>query len=73
MAFIMMPMVTAAINALPGRLASHGNAFLNTMRQLAGSIGTAYFKATVYYNTTTQHLSAFGGSQKPIRRTRSYA
>jgi hypothetical protein len=36
MAFIMMPMVTAAINALPGRLASHGNAFLNTMRQLAG-------------------------------------
>ncbi len=28
MAFIMMPMVTAAINALPGRLASHGNALL---------------------------------------------
>ena len=28
MAFITMPMVTAAINALPGRLASHGNALL---------------------------------------------
>lgn len=59
MAFIMMPMVTAAINALPGRLASHGNAFLNTMRQLAGSIGTAIL-VTVMITQTTQHLSAFG-------------
>ncbi len=59
MAFIMMQMVTAAINALPGRLASHGNAFLNTMRQLAGSIGTAIL-VTVMTTQTTQHLSAFG-------------
>ncbi|HCY5963607.1 TPA: DHA2 family efflux MFS transporter permease subunit [Staphylococcus aureus] len=59
MAFIMMPMVTAAINALPGRLASHGNAFLNTMRQLAGSIGTAIL-VTVMTTQTTQNLSAFG-------------
>ncbi|HDB6223908.1 TPA: DHA2 family efflux MFS transporter permease subunit [Staphylococcus aureus] len=59
MAFIMMPMVTAAINALPGRLASHGNAFLNTMRQLAGSMGTAIL-VTVMTTQTTQHLSAFG-------------
>lgn len=59
MAFIMMPMVTAAINALPGRLASHGNAFLNTMRQLAGSIGTAIL-VTVMTTQTTQHLSAVG-------------
>ncbi|HBC8567548.1 TPA: DHA2 family efflux MFS transporter permease subunit [Staphylococcus aureus] len=59
MAFIMMPMGTAAINALPGRLASHGNAFLNTMRQLAGSIGTAIL-VTVMTTQTTQHLSAFG-------------
>ncbi|HCW7531240.1 TPA: DHA2 family efflux MFS transporter permease subunit [Staphylococcus aureus] len=59
MVFIMMPMVTAAINALPGRLASHGNAFLNTMRQLAGSIGTAIL-VTVMTTQTTQHLSAFG-------------
>lgn len=59
MAFIMMPMVTAAINALPGRLASHGNALLNTMRQLAGSIGTAIL-VTVMTTQTTQHLSAFG-------------
>ena len=65
MAFIMMPMVTAAINALPGRLASHGNAFLNTMRQLVGSIGTAIL-VTVMTTQTTQHLSAFGEELKRI-------
>lgn len=27
MAFVMMPLMTAAINALPPRLISHGNAF----------------------------------------------
>ncbi|MBR7518493.1 MFS transporter, partial [Mycobacterium tuberculosis] len=41
MAFVMMPIMTAGMNALPPRLISHGNAFVNTMRQLAGSIGTA--------------------------------
>ncbi len=75
MAFIMMPMVTAAINALPGRLASHGNAFLNTMRQLAGSIGTAIL-VTVMTTQTTQHLSAFGeelDKTNPVVQDRSYA
>ena len=38
MAFIMMPIMTAGMNALPPRLISHGNAFVNTMRQLAGSM-----------------------------------
>lgn len=59
MAFIMMPMVTAAINAFQHGI--HGNAFLNTMRQLAGSIGTAIL-VTVMTTQTTQHLSAFGKS-----------
>lgn len=58
MAFIMMPMVTAAINALPNRLASHGNAFLNTMRQLAGSIGTAIL-VTIMTTQSTNHVAAF--------------
>ncbi len=39
-------------------LASHGNA-LNTISQLAGSIGTAIL-VTVMTTQTTQHLSAFG-------------
>ena len=58
MAFVMMPLMTAAINALPPRLISHGNAFLNTMRQLAGSIGTAIL-VTVMTTQTTQHFNAF--------------
>ena len=55
MAFVMMPLMTAAINALPPRLISHGNAFLNTMRQLAGSIGTAIL-VTVMTTQTTNHV-----------------
>ncbi len=57
---LMMPMVTAAINALPGRLASHGNAFLNTMRQLAGSIGTAICSYCYDNTNNTTFISAFG-------------
>ncbi|OLS07802.1 multidrug MFS transporter [Staphylococcus epidermidis] len=59
MAFIMMPIMTAGINALPARLISHGNAFVNTMRQLAGSIGTAIL-VTVMTTQTTNHVAAFG-------------
>lgn len=58
MAFVMMPLMTAAINALPPRLISHGNAFLNTMRQLAGSIGTAIL-VTVMTTQTTNHVANF--------------
>ncbi|MFB2004154.1 DHA2 family efflux MFS transporter permease subunit [Staphylococcus aureus] len=59
MAFIMMPIMTAGMNALPARLISHGNAFVNTMRQLAGSIGTAIL-VTVMTTQTTNHVAAFG-------------
>lgn len=41
MAMVMMPLQTAALNSLPLNLASHGSAMFNTMRQVAGSIGTA--------------------------------
>ncbi|MCG1814612.1 DHA2 family efflux MFS transporter permease subunit [Staphylococcus epidermidis] len=58
MAFVMMPIMTAGMNALPPRLISHSNAFVNTMRQLAGSIGTAIL-VTVMTTQQTNHLSAF--------------
>ena len=54
--FIMMPIMTAGRNALPARLISHGNALVNTLRQLAGSIGTAIL-VTVMTNQTTQHMN----------------
>lgn len=47
LAFITMPLNTAALNALPKELASHGSAINNTIRQLAGAIGTAVIM-TIY-------------------------
>lgn len=47
LAFITMPLNTAALNALPRELASHGSAVNNTVRQLAGAIGTAVI-VTIY-------------------------
>lgn len=47
LAFITMPLNTAALNALPKELASHGSAINNTVRQLAGAIGTAVIM-TIY-------------------------
>lgn len=47
LAFITMPLNTAALNALPRELASHGSAINNTIRQLAGAIGTAVIM-TIY-------------------------
>lgn len=40
-AMVMMPVTTAGLNQLPQRLIAHGTAMNNTMRQVAGSIGTA--------------------------------
>ncbi|KAA1042378.1 DHA2 family efflux MFS transporter permease subunit [Macrococcus equipercicus] len=55
MSFIMMPIMTAGMNALPGRMIPHGNAISNTVRQLAGSIGTAVL-VTVMTQQTTAHI-----------------
>ena len=65
MSFVMMPIMTAGINSLPSRLVSHGNALVNTMRQLAGSIGTAIL-VTVMTQQTDQHLATF---QQDLDRT----
>ncbi|MFQ3872094.1 DHA2 family efflux MFS transporter permease subunit [Staphylococcus sp. Mo2-1] len=58
MSFIMMPIMTAGMNSLPQRLISHGNALSNTLRQLAGSIGTALL-VTVMSTQTTEHIVAY--------------
>lgn len=59
LAFITMPLNTAALNALPKELASHGSAVNNTVRQLAGAIGTAVI-ITIYsmqMKTAAGHVS----------------
>ncbi|MDQ0162341.1 MDR family MFS transporter [Aeribacillus alveayuensis] len=40
-AMVMMPATTAGLNQLPDHLIPHGTAMNNTMRQVAGAIGTA--------------------------------
>ncbi|MGG0168288.1 DHA2 family efflux MFS transporter permease subunit [Bacillus tropicus] len=56
LSFISMPLNTAGLNALPRELGSHGSALNNTVRQLAGAIGTAVV-ITVYTNQATTYAS----------------
>lgn len=52
----MMTIVTECINQLPQHLISHGTALNNTIRQVAGSIGTAIL-VTIMTQQTTEHLA----------------
>ncbi|MFB7637546.1 DHA2 family efflux MFS transporter permease subunit [Peribacillus butanolivorans] len=56
LSFISMPLNTAGLNALPRELGSHGSAVNNTIRQLAGAVGTAVI-ITVYTIQATSHAS----------------
>ncbi|WP_085521799.1 DHA2 family efflux MFS transporter permease subunit [Tuberibacillus sp. Marseille-P3662] len=56
MSMLMMPIMTAGLNALPQKMNAHGTAMVNTMRQIAGSLGTA-FLVTVMTNQTKAHLT----------------
>jgi len=57
-ALIMMPTITAGMNQLPQHLISHGTALSNTMRQVAGSIGTAIL-VTIMTQQTTEYLANY--------------
>ncbi|WP_339229011.1 DHA2 family efflux MFS transporter permease subunit [Aeribacillus sp. FSL K6-2833] len=58
MSLIMMPIMTAGMNQLPLKMISHGTAMSNTIRQVAGSIGTALL-VTVMTQQSTNHLSDY--------------
>ncbi|WCK53169.1 DHA2 family efflux MFS transporter permease subunit [Aneurinibacillus sp. Ricciae_BoGa-3] len=58
MSFLMMTIMTAGFNQLPVHLKSHGNAMSNTLRQVAGSIGTALL-VTVMSTRSTIHLTNY--------------
>lgn len=57
LSFITMPLNTAGLNALPRHLGTHGSAVNNTVRQLAGAIGTAVV-VTVYSTQVTTYTTA---------------
>ena len=54
LSFITMPLNTSSLNALPKELGTHGSAVNNTLRQLAGAIGTAVI-ITIYTAQATSH------------------
>ncbi|WP_188454872.1 DHA2 family efflux MFS transporter permease subunit [Virgibacillus oceani] len=56
LSFLTMPLNTAGLNALPNHLNSHGSAVTNTVRQLAGSIGTAMI-ITIFTSRTNSHAA----------------
>ncbi|MBO9130800.1 DHA2 family efflux MFS transporter permease subunit [Bacillus sp. 165] len=55
MALMMMPIQTAGLNQLPQRLNAHGTAIVNTIRQVAGAVGTSLL-VTVMSERTKSHL-----------------
>ena len=55
MALMMMPLQTAGLNQLPQQLSAHGTAISNTIRQVAGAVGTSLL-VTVMSDRTKSHL-----------------
>ncbi|SFI72353.1 DHA2 family efflux MFS transporter permease subunit [Thermoflavimicrobium dichotomicum] len=56
MSLLMMSVMTAGLNQLPGNMNSHGTAMSNTVRQIAGSIGISVF-TTIFSIRTNFHMS----------------
>jgi EmrB/QacA subfamily drug resistance transporter len=54
LSFITMPLNTAGLNALSKELVTHGTAVNNTVRQIAGAIGTAVV-VTIYTSKATNY------------------
>ena len=57
---LMMPLTTSGLNSLHRQLYSHGNAIINTLRQVAGSIGTSMIV------TLMSKVSASSGYKNPL-------
>lgn len=61
MAMFTMPITTAGLNQLPSRLNAHGTAISNTVKQVAGAIGTSLL-VTIMTSRTTYHLTGLMAS-----------
>lgn len=55
MALLLMPIQTLGLNQLPSSLSAHGTAISNTVRQVAGAVGTSLL-VTVMTSRTTTHM-----------------
>ncbi|MFB5760699.1 DHA2 family efflux MFS transporter permease subunit [Paenibacillus medicaginis] len=65
MALLMTPLQTAGLNQLPNRLNAHGTAISNTVRQVAGAVGTSLLVTVMTSRTSThmQNMIASGAAQ----------
>ncbi|MEK4060662.1 MULTISPECIES: DHA2 family efflux MFS transporter permease subunit [unclassified Paenibacillus] len=65
MALLLMPIQTLGLNQLPAKLNAHGTAISNTVRQVAGAVGTSLLVTVMTSRTTThmQEMMAAGGAQ----------
>ncbi|AIQ73632.1 MFS transporter [Paenibacillus odorifer] len=55
MAMFLMPIQTAGLNQLPAKLNAHGTAISNTVKQVAGAIGTSLL-VTIMMSRTATHM-----------------
>ncbi|WP_223066707.1 DHA2 family efflux MFS transporter permease subunit [Paenibacillus caui] len=62
MSMVMMPVQTAGLNQLPARLNAHGTAMSNTLRTIAGALGTALL-VTIMSNTAKDRAAELFMSQ----------
>lgn len=65
MALLLMPIQTAGLNQLPAKLGAHGTAISNTVRQVAGAVGTSVLVSVMTSRTAThlQDTMATGAAQ----------
>ncbi|SIQ73585.1 drug resistance transporter, EmrB/QacA subfamily [Domibacillus enclensis] len=70
MALMLMPIQTAGLNQLPASLIAHGTAISNTIKQVAGAVGTSLL-VTIMTDRTKTHAtemlsSGFNGNQQQM-------
>lgn len=70
MAMLLMPITTAGLNQLPARLNAHGTAISNTIKQVAGAVGTSLLVTVMTSRTKThlQDLMASGGTEAATQK-----
>jgi len=64
MAFVMMPLTTAALAEIKQELIPHATALLNTIRQVAGAFGTSIFVAIMAI-AMNRYVADLGGNVAP--------
>lgn len=58
--FMLTPLLTSALGALPANLYSHGSAIVNTLQQVAGAAGTALFITLMTTGTVAAKTAGAG-------------